>query len=411
VDRLDSEHRWRSQQGPRRRWARRLGVAIGGLLVLTTGVYLWATLSTDSSTIARALVWREADVGDQDRFPSRPVPAGSRRSPLATGARAELDVATAERDRPMPLDDVLAETDTRAFLVIHDDAIVFERYFDDSGVDKRETSFSVGKSVLSTLIGIAITEGEISNLGDPITEYVPELADRDERFSAVTLRDLLTMRSGLRYEESGFPFPWGDDTDTYYGVDLRAVALDGSEIESPPSVTWHYNNYNALLLGLALERATGMSVSRYTSSRLWQPLGAAAEASWSVDSDDSGFEKMESGFNATARDYARLGLLFLHRGRWNGRRVVPTTWVRAATRAQTETTYDNQYGFFWWVDGERPRRFYALGNLGQYIYVAPDADTVVVRLGSEWGLTNPEWLEVFRQVARFDHSGSSHEAG
>jgi len=141
-----------------------------------------------------------------------------------------------------------------------------------------------------------------------------------------------------------------------------------------------------------------MSVSEYMSTRLWQPLGPQSDASWNLDSDESGFEKLESGLNATARDYARFGLLFLHGGRWNGNRVVSEDWVRAATAAQSATNYESSYGYFWWVDAERPRNFYALGNYGQYIYVAPGAETVIVRTGSDWGMDNDRWLGIFRDV-------------
>ena len=126
------------------------------------------------------------------------------------------------------------------------------------------------------------------------------------------------MSSGLRYEESRFPSPRGDDTSTYYGVDLRTDALERTQIEQAPGHKWHYNNYNPLVLGLVLERATGMSVSKFMASRLWQPLGASSDASWSLDSKRSGFEKMESGLNATALDYARFGLLLLHGARGTG---------------------------------------------------------------------------------------------
>jgi CubicO group peptidase (beta-lactamase class C family) len=108
---------------------------------------------------------------------------------------------------------------------------------------------------------------------------------------------------------------------------------------------------------------------------------------------------MESGLNATPLDYARFGLLFLHGGEWNGRRIVSSEWVRAATRAQTATDFPNPYGYFWWIDGKRPDRFYAFGNYGQYIYVDPRADVVVVRLGSDWGFGNERWLATFRAVA------------
>jgi CubicO group peptidase (beta-lactamase class C family) len=389
----------RSGRSAGRRWLRRLLVGGAALFALALGVFVWAWLSTDSSTIARALVWMEADVGDQDRFPARLVPAGEYSSPLASGPEAELTVAGPVGEDAEPLDDALSGTDTRAFVVVHDDHVVYDRYYDGADQDHRETSFSVAKSLVSALIGIAIDEGAIGDVDDRLTDYVPELVNRDPRFTQITLADLLTMSSGLRYEESSFPFPWGDDTTTYYGVDLREAALDETDVEQPPGQSWHYNNYNPLLLGLVLERATDMSVSEYTARRLWEPMGAADDASWSLDSEDSGFEKMESGFNATARDYARFGLLFLHGGRWNGRQVIPRTWVRASTHVQTATDFENPYGYFWWIDGEAAHRFYAFGNYGQYIYVAPDADTVIVRIGSDWGFDNRGWLGLFRDIA------------
>jgi CubicO group peptidase (beta-lactamase class C family) len=152
---------------------------------------------------------------------------------------------------------------------------------------------------------------------------------------------------------------------------------------------------------MVLERATGMPVSDYMARRLWQPLGAEADATWNLDSDRSGFEKLESGLNATPADYARFGSLFLHQGAWNGRRIVSRDWVRAATAADTTTDPAEHYQYFWWVDTQRPGRYYALGNFGQYLYVAPDADAVVVRLGRDWGAGNQTWLATFREVA--DH--------
>jgi CubicO group peptidase (beta-lactamase class C family) len=389
--------RARRRQSGGSRW-RRLGRWLLGaaalLIVFTLSLYTWAWLSTDRSTIARALIWREADIGDQQRFPSRPIPAGGHASVLRTGPRADLRGNGRAR-----LDDVLHGTDTRAFVVVHRDRVVYERYDGGSGPTTLETSFSVAKSFVSALVGIAIDEGRIGSVDDPVTRYLPELAARDRRFAKITLRDLLTMSSGLRYEESSFPSPRGDDTYTYYGVDLRKDALERTQIEQAPGSEWHYNNYNPLLLGLTLERATGMSVSEFMASRLWQPLGAGSAASWSLDSKRSGFEKMESGLNATALDYARFGLLFLHGGEWNGRRIASREWARDATRVHTSTDFPNRYGYFWWIDGKRPDRFYAFGNYGQYIYVDPRADVVVVRLGSDWGFGNEQWLATFRAIA------------
>jgi CubicO group peptidase (beta-lactamase class C family) len=372
----------------------------GGLLALliaaVLGVYLWAWLSTDDSTIARALIWRESDVGDQQRFPARRIPAGGDPSPLPSGTEVDLTLSR----EGTTLDDFLRETETLAFVAVHDDRIVYESYFGGSSRESLLTSFSAAKSFVSTLVGIAIDEGRIGSVEDPVTDYLPELTMRDPDFRKITLRHLLTMSSGIRYKEGGFP-GFGDDTYTYYGVDLRDVALNRTQIEQPPGLAWHYNNYHPLLLGLVLERTTETSVSDFMATRVWKPLGAEADASWNLDSERSGFEKMESGFNARAVDYARFGQLFLHNGEWNGRRIVSEDWVRAATRAgpAADPASYHQYRYFWWIDVERPERFYALGKYGQYIYVAPDADAVIVRLGRDWGVENTTWLATLRDVA------------
>ena len=380
---------------------RRLFLLAGGvfglLIMAVLGVYAWAWTSTDESTIARAMIWRESDVGDQHRFPARPIPAGARMSSLRAGVEADLVVSAEGKG----LDELLRETDTLAFLVVHEDRLVHERYFDGATRESLQTSFSAAKSFVSTLVGIAIDAGLIRSVEDPVTDYLPELAERDQRFKQITLRDLLTMSSGIRYQEGGFPWPFGDDTYTYYGVDLRDVALNRVQIDGPPGLAWHYNNYHPLLLGLVLERVTETTVSDFMARRLWQPLGAEADATWSLDSEHSGFEKMESGLNARPVDYARFGLLFLHNGEWNGRRIVSEDWVRAASGADPTTgpaSYHG-YGYFWWIDVERPGRFYAQGKYGQYIYVAPDAAAVVVRFGRDWGIGNTSWLATFRDIA------------
>jgi CubicO group peptidase (beta-lactamase class C family) len=385
---------------PRHPWRRRAAIGVLVVLLAVLGVYGWAWASLDRSAMARAMIWMDADVGDQERFPSRPIRTGSEPSSLPAGSELVLPApAVADAARSESVDGFLRGTGTLAFLVVHEDRMVYERYFGGSDRQTLQTSFSVAKSVLSTLIGVAIDEGAIDGLDEPVTTYLPELAERDARFERITLRHLVTMSSGLRYVEQSLPLPWGDDISTYYGTDLRDLALNGTHIERAPGEAWLYNNYNPLLLGLVLERATGMSVSEYMSSRLWRPLGAEFDATWSLDSEGSGFEKMESGLNAAPADYARFGLLFLHGGEWNGARIVSEGWVRAATARDTSADPAEHYQYFWWVDTERPGRFYAVGNLGQYVYVAPDADAVIVRNGRDWGVEHDTWLAAFREIA------------
>jgi CubicO group peptidase (beta-lactamase class C family) len=259
----------------------------------------------------------------------------------------------------------------------------------------------MAKSFASALVGIAIDEGHIKSVDEPITNYIPELLEKDKRFKAITIRNLLTMSSGIKYEEGG-DLPWSeeaDDTKTYYATDLRELALN-CRIEGEPSEYFEYNNYNPLLVGMILERATGMPVSRYMEEELWKPMGMEADGSWSLDSKQSGFEKMESGVNARARDFARFGMLFAKEGNWRGKQLISRSWVEESTRADATTDPSLEYQYFWWINTPHGRNhFSARGNYGQYIYVAPEKDLVIVRLGKREGERGYSyWIELFEEL-------------
>ena len=161
---------------------------------------------------------------------------------------------------------------------------------------------------------IAISEGYIHSVDDPITEYLPELAERDPAFKNVTIRNLLMMSADIKYDD--FPFFNGDDVKTYYYPDLRELALEDTQIVGSPGEKFLYNNYHPLLLGMVIERATGTSVANYLQEKIWKPIGMQYPGSWSLD--ENGFEKMESGINARAVDFTKFGRLFLYNGNWNG---------------------------------------------------------------------------------------------
>ena len=221
----------------------------------------------------------------------------------------------------------LAERHTQAFIVVRDGAVVYEGYVNGARRDDIVTSFSVAKSVVSALVGIAIADGHIKSVDDPVTAYLPELAERDPRFREVTLRHLLQMASGLEYEAARPLLLNGDDPLTTYYPDQRALSLTNTRIVEPPGRRFSYNKYHPQLLGMVLERATGMRVTRYLQTKLWDPLGMEYGGSWSTDSVASDFEKMETGLNARAIDFARFGVLFLQGGAWDGRPVIPRAWV------------------------------------------------------------------------------------
>jgi CubicO group peptidase (beta-lactamase class C family) len=307
------------------------------------------------------------------------------------------------------LENFLAGTLTTSFIVIRNDTVLYEKYFNGWRRDSIFTSFSVAKSFVSTLVGIAIDKGQIHGVGDSITAYLPELARRNPRFNRITIRDLLRMSSGLRYVEHEAPH---DDQRTYMDPDLRRAGLEGSNIVEEPGRRWLYNNYNPLLLGMILERASGRSVTDLLQSGIWDPLGMEFGGSWSIDSRRDGFEKMESGINARAIDFAKLGRLFLKHGMWNGSQVVSSRWIAEASQPwpapsgyYTDEDFfgrgGHYFGYFLWGDlrdgGESD--FHTVGNKGQFIYVSPQKHLVIVRTGIQYGIPSSRWLRVFRELA------------
>ena len=395
--------------------ARSILLWVAGILLAAIGlVLLVSCLLYPPAYVYRVIWWNNADVNDYRRFPAQELETGPSDFAFhrSTGeARvASLFEAQPEVDQ---LDEFLAAQDTQAFLVIQDDAILYEKYFGGAARDSIVTSFSVAKSFVSSLVGIAIGEGKIASVRDPITKYLPELYERDPRFSQITIEDLLRMSSGIRYEE--FPFLTGDDAKTYYYPDLRTLALQQTEVVGEPGAAFLYNNYHPLLLGLILERATGVPVAEYLQEKIWKPLGMEYPGSWSLDSSATGFPKMESGINARAIDFARFGRLYLNGGAWEGRQVVPADWVAESTRMEPVAdrgsyypkdfdlpSAELRYGYMWWgiCRGEDDCDFAAEGNLGQLIYVSPRSNLIMVKNSSGYGdLTWRQWDDLFSGVA------------
>ena len=374
--------------------------------------YAWAYCSTSSSVLARQIIWQTpANVDDYQRFPAHTIATAS---PTFSFPRAPADNPYASalstirfEGGSQNLDQYLATNQTTSFLVLKGGQLVYERYFNGYTEQSTVTSMSVAKSVLSALVGIAIGQGAIGSVHDPITKYLPELAQRDKRFGAITIQDLLTMSSGLNWQPNGTnPGLFGDDfsdpSETYYDPNLRALALQHTQIAgSPggsPGIYFQYNPYNALLIGMILERATHQSISHYLQETLWKPLGMEAAGSWSLDSTQDGFEKSESGLNGRAIDFAKFGQLFLQGGTWQGRQLIPASWVKESTSTQVSTS-PGQYDYFWWVsspDGKHSH-YYAAGNLGQYLYVVPEQQLVFVRFGTDYG--GVDWPDLFEHLS------------
>jgi CubicO group peptidase (beta-lactamase class C family) len=382
-------------------------------IVLYAGMFVILSFYNSPGYAWRLLTLFSSDINDYKVFPSREIQNGAEASPLMQGdplIMNEVEYRYRGGLRSETFEDLLERTDTRAFLIVKDDRLVYEKYIRSSREDIH-TSFSVAKSFDSALIGAAIADGYIGSVEDPVIQYVPEIAGRG--LDELTIRNLLRMDTGIRYRsEDDILIPFSDDALTYYPPDLRQVALSVQKGSTPIGMAFHYNNFHPLLEGLIIERAVGMPVAEYLQERIWKRMGAEFPASWSLDSERSGFEKMESGINARAVDYARFGLLYLHGGNWNGQQILPSHWViesaspdpadhRPFEMSPKWKETGGYYGYHWWGlnNSDGSYEYIASGNLGQTIYISPGKNMVVVRLGSE-GDPHVSWAYVVQAIVQ-----------
>ena len=383
-------------------------------VVFLTAVIAYSIIYTPQY-VFRVLRWGNSDVYDYLKFPERQIEKSAEEFHFIERLN-ETEIEKTFESHPLveDLNAFILDTSTQALLVVQDDTLLYEQYGQGIQRDSIVTSFSAAKSFASALVGIAIDEGHIDSVNDPITEYIPELGERDAGFEQITIHDLLKMSSGIRYRE--FPFFNGDNTLTYYYPDLRHLVLTNTQIDDQPSKNFLYNNYHPLLLGVILERATGQPVAEYLEDKVWQRIGTQYPASWSLD--ESGFEKMESGINARAIDFAKFGRLFLHMGQWEGEQVISEGWIAESIQDQGhpaayyETSFgpeifnaaEGGYYQYMWYGLKREGGaddFYAAGRYGQIIYVSPQANLVIVRNGENYGpdMGLFDWIEIFYNFA------------
>lgn len=277
----------------------------------------------------------------------------------------------------------MSDIETGAFLVIQHDSILHEEYWGDFSNKSYTNSFSMAKTVVSVLLGCALQDGSIKSLDQPVSDFLPEYKEGD--LSKITLRHLVNMNSGIAFDED-YVNPFAYPAEAYYGSDLRSLTMGYTSVTEAPGTTFRYLSGNSQVLGFVLTKATGKTVSQYASEKLWNPLGCEQSAFWSLDSE-GGNEKSFCCLNSNARDFARIGQLYLDSGRWNGQQIVPLEYAVASTQPNGMLNPDGTpcltYSQAWWMIPEYKGHhiFYAQGILGQYVLVIPDMDMVVVRLG------------------------------
>ncbi|OYQ31669.1 hypothetical protein CHU95_21265 [Niveispirillum lacus] len=322
-------------------------------------------------------------------FDTVPVSSGQRVWRLPEQIQA-LDILYRVDGQQRTTADFLERTRTNALLVIRDGRIVHEIYRNKSGPESRFISFSIAKSIISVLIGQAIADGLIGGVDDPVTRYVPELAGG--AYEGVTIRQALLMRSGVGFRET-YGFGQKSQMEELYENSLvtgrqRFTDLALSiERAHPPGDFFNYSTLETGVLGWVLERAVKQPLADYMAERLWQPAGMEAPGYWLMDGPPGvGRAWAGAGFNARLRDYGRLGLMMLNNGRANGRQVVPASWVAASTLPQgTEPAAADRvqgYQYQWWTLPDSDA-YMAKGVHGQFIWIDPASQTVIVKL-SHW---------------------------
>ena len=274
------------------------------------------------------------------------------------------------------LEDYHKDRKTVAYLVIKSDSILYEKYYDGFGRDSKSNSFSVVKSVVSALMGIAIQDGDIKSLDQKVVDFIPDL--KGPYADQVTVGDLSSMASGQKWSEEYYN-PFSVTSASYFVKDLDALIID-QPITEKPGEKFRYKSGTTQLLGMVIKKATGKTLSDYLTEKLWQPLGAEKTALWQLDSKEKGMEKAFCCLATNARDFARIGKLYKNHGRWNGTQLLDSSFVELSVKPRFEQS--PQYGYGWWLDDFRGKKIFMMrGHLGQYILVVPEEDLIVVRLG------------------------------
>lgn len=385
-------------------------------------------LIISSCHVGRFFIWNFADIRDYKKFPSQEVANSATPFHFEYGDSKSLRLPKYiyTKNDSLPFEERIEKDGTVAFLVIRNDSVLYEKYFNNYDSSNIVPSFSAAKSFVSALIGIAIDEGKIKSIHDPITDYIPEL--KDPGYKKITIEHLLQMRSGIKFNES-YVNPFGDAAKYYYGRDLHKYLIK-QPIESAPDGEFNYLSINTQLLGWIVERATGKPLYTYLEEKIWKPLGMESPASWSVDSKKHNAAKAFCCLNARAIDFAKFGRLYLNKGNWNGQQIISEAWVDSSVTLKDYRNY-YLYTYQWWHTRDfsvyrdstqltgtytranfmigKPAKetpyvikpsgdFFAEGHLGQFIYVYPEKNIIIVRLGKKYGVT--PWSSLFRDIAR-----------
>jgi CubicO group peptidase (beta-lactamase class C family) len=310
-------------------------------------------------------------------------------------------------------EEMLEASQTYSFIIIKDDNILYEKYFHGYSRESLFNLFSVSKSFTSALIGLAVEDGLIKSLQDPVTKYLPEL--KKNGLERISINNLLQMHSGIKFIE-GLQ-PWKELVKGYLHPDVKEL-LNTISVEDEIGKYFHYNDFHLLLLSLILKRVLNCSITEYFEKRIWKKIGAEFPAYMCVDNSKDRIEKLESGFVTTPIDLAKFGRLYLNKGKFNGDIILPEKWISDSIDFQSVdhsseyfSYYKNKswgnwfssnkaaYKNFWWgykIDKDY-YDYFAMGILGQILYISPRNNAIGVRVGNLWGIKG-WWPSIIKEI-------------
>jgi CubicO group peptidase (beta-lactamase class C family) len=363
-----------------------------------SAIALVCAVASTGCLFSRMFYYNIPNLQSAEYFDRRAVAPSATPLPFPrAAAEAKPRLTEHEKKTYGTFDAMLEKNLTHAFLVIKDDHIIYERYFRGTTAATPFPAFSMSKTVAALMVGCAIEDGLLGGPKESIVKFIPELGAK-QGYEAVTIEHLLRMTSGINFTEESVPGAM-----FYYSQDLKS-RLYQYDIKWKPGTHYEYASINTQLLWDALHRKLGgRTVSSYFAERLWTPLGAEHQATWSLDSAKGGVEKLFGGFNATMRDQARVGLVYLHGGKFGGKQVVPAKWIAESLEAdEVAGIVDGsdgwvrraKYQWFITLDG---RAYFAKGYHGQYNFLVPSKNMVFMRFGE--GYAEVDWPALFLRIA------------
>ena len=268
------------------------------------------------------------------------------------------------------------ERKTKSFLVIKNDSIVVEEYCDGQKPSSLSNSFSVAKSIVTSMMFKAIMEGKIKGLDQPLSDYFDEY--KEGLASELTVGDLASMSSGMKWSEKYYSVI-NITSESYFTDDLRSVVLRQNIIDKPGQ-SFRYSSGDTQLLGMVIEKATGTTLTDYLSEKFWEPMGAENSALWQIDSKKSGMEKAYCCIASTARDFARFGKLYINKGKWNDEIILDPSYIDLSINPVFEDS--PYYGYGWWLYNYEGKKVFTMnGHRGQFVISFPDENIIIVRQG------------------------------